>query len=60
MAVVEMIMTMNLVQGVSPKKKNFKFLNLLIMLFPTSDIMVEHLYVSFVVPSNCVLVGGRS
>ena len=59
MAVVEMIMTMNLVQGVSPKKKKIS-IPLLIMLFPTSDIMVEHLCVSFVVPSNCVLVGGRS
>lgn len=45
--------------GCVTKKKKIS-IPLLIMLFPTSDIMVEHLCVSFVVPSNCVLVGGRS
>ena len=58
--VVEMILTMNQAQGVSPKKKN-QFLILLIILFSTSDLMMEHLCVSFFVLSNCAFsVAGRS
>ena len=42
-------------------KKNNQFLILLIILFSTSDLMMEHLCVSFFVLSNCAFsVAGRS
>lgn len=44
--VVEMIMTMNLAQGVC-RRIFFKFLILLTMLFSTSVLMMEHLCVAF-------------